>query len=275
MPDEKILEKLGKIKAHMESAQEIGSEAEAQAFATMLQNMLLRHKLEMTDIQYSSHLKDEPVEESTVGDSEYFYKGRQRFYTKYPDVEVTSRRSEWAENLMRVICDAHSCSFMVYKASSQLCIVGRKSDAAIVEYLFIMMHRVAEKMCHQEYMKFRRQCRKQGGDDKYLVADLLSQTHGFKSSWLSGFTTRLAQRFEEEKKKMEQSNSGTALARINREALAVREYLKNRGGKSAKILGGRGDFNTLGYQAGKSAADRMNLKANAFEGQGGERKELE
>src|SRR5580765_1386059 len=230
MPDEKILEKLGKIKAHMESAQEIGSEAEAQAFATMLQNMLLKHKLEMTDIQYSSHLKEEPVEETWVGKNGYEYKGRQRFYKDYPDVEVTHRRSEWTENLMSVICDAHSCSFMVLRSSSQLCIVGRKSDAAVVEFLFITMLRVAEKMCHQEYMKFRRQCRKQGGDDKYLVADLLSQTHGFKSSWLSGFTTRLHQRFEEEKRKMEQNNSGTALARINKETLAVREYLKSCGG---------------------------------------------
>lgn len=35
MPTEKtILDKLGKIKAHMESAQEIGNEQEAQAFAT-------------------------------------------------------------------------------------------------------------------------------------------------------------------------------------------------------------------------------------------------
>jgi 1,6-anhydro-N-acetylmuramate kinase len=50
MTQEKILEKLGKIKAHMESAQEIGNEAEAQAFASMLQNLLTKHKLEMTDI---------------------------------------------------------------------------------------------------------------------------------------------------------------------------------------------------------------------------------
>lgn len=39
MSDEKILEKLSKIKMHMESAKEIGSEAEAQAFATMTQEL--------------------------------------------------------------------------------------------------------------------------------------------------------------------------------------------------------------------------------------------
>jgi hypothetical protein len=57
MTQEKILDKLGKIKAHMESAQEIGNEAEAQAFAAMLQSLLLKHKLEMTDIQYTNHLQ--------------------------------------------------------------------------------------------------------------------------------------------------------------------------------------------------------------------------
>jgi len=63
MTQEKILEKLGKIKAHMESAKEIGNEEEAQAFAAMLQNLLLKHKLEMTDVQYAREMQDEPIVE--------------------------------------------------------------------------------------------------------------------------------------------------------------------------------------------------------------------
>ena len=54
-PNEKILDKLGKIKAHMESAAEIGNVAEAQVFGVMLQNLLAKHKLEMTDITYNCH----------------------------------------------------------------------------------------------------------------------------------------------------------------------------------------------------------------------------
>ena len=63
MTDGKILEKLGKIKNHMESAKEIGNEAEAQAFAAMLQTLLLKHKLSLTDVEYASEMKDEPIVE--------------------------------------------------------------------------------------------------------------------------------------------------------------------------------------------------------------------
>lgn len=287
MPDEKIMDKLGKIKAHMESAQELGNEAEAQAFAAKLQEMLLKHKLEMTDIQYTQHLKEEPVEEMRVG-GDYEYRGKKRFMTNYPDVEVTHRRCEWAEDLMRVIARAHSCSFLVSKGTSALWIVGRKSDAAVAEYLFIVLLRAAEKMSHAEYMKFRRACRKEGEGNKELTAELLAQTHGFKDSWLKGFIQRLSQRFYDEQRKMEQDTTGTALMRINKEALAVKEYLEGRFGhefegeeelckkcgkpekdrihhhKTADVLGGRSDWNTVGYHAGVSAADRVNLKANAM-----------
>lgn len=266
---QKLMAKLAALKAQMEDCTEVGSEAEAQAFATMLQNLLAKHKLQMTDIQYQQHLKDEPVEEFHVGGDTIRRDGK-RFMSRYPDVEVGKRRIEWCESLMGVIVRAHSCAFLVVPGSASLFIVGRRSDAEIAEYLFVTMMRTADSLAHKDYMKLRRaMVDKAGGDrNSELCKRLLAETHGFKASWLDGFISRLSQRFEEEKRKIEHDTTGTALMRLNKEALAVVDYLKNKFGedkKGAKGLRGQKGGNELGYQRGRKAADGLNLKANAME----------
>jgi len=253
--DNKILDKLGKIKAHMESAKEIGNEAEAQAFAAMLQNLLAKHKLEMTDLQYSSHLQDEPVEEFAVGGASV-YKDGKRVMERYPDIEFTSKRSAWAETLAAIITRAHSCQIIVSIGSSRLWMVGRKSDAMVAEYLFVTLFRAAERLSHKEYKRFRAQCRaRDNGGGRYL-----HETHNFKASWLSGFINRLHERFEEEK------YSGTALVRINKEALAVKQYMEQKKGKKANHIQGNNARNAEGYNRGRKAADGLNISNNAVAG---------
>jgi hypothetical protein len=295
----KVLEKLGKMKAHMDSAKDIGNEQEAQAFATMTQQLLMKHKLEMTDIQYSAYVQDEPVEEHRVG-GEWDYTGegkkRKRILKEYPDVEVLSRRVDWMETLGGVVAKAHNCEMLVSQFSSQIWFVGMKSNIAVAEYIYITMLRTIDKISHKEYMKFRRECR---GRDNGGGA-FLHETWGFKASWIDGFITRLAQRFRDAKAKMEQDNSGTALVRINKEALAVADYLKAKFGhtfvgekkgmcqvpgcgklekdkihqhKPAKALGGVDSFNREGYHRGKKKADEMRLDANAMN-EGSESKQL-
>lgn len=272
MTDNKVLDTLGKLKAHMESAQDLGSEKEAQAFAEMIQKLLVKHKLEMTDIQYDKHLKDEPVERFRVG-GDWNYVGKKRVMSKFPDVEILSRRVEWMEHLGGVVAEAHSCAMLISTGSSQVWFVGRASDVAVAEYLYITMLRTMDKLSHKEYMKFRRECRaRDDGGGRFLY-----ETHGFKQSWLDGFIIRLHQRFNEAKLEMERNNSGTALARINKEALAVRQYLDDQffgKRRKAKAIGGTSNFNTEGYQRGKKMADSMNLKSNAMNEGGEAPKEL-
>ena len=49
-----------------EGAKAIGSEAEAQAFAEMLQKLLMDHKLEMTDLEFEEMEKEQPVERHMI-----------------------------------------------------------------------------------------------------------------------------------------------------------------------------------------------------------------
>ena len=109
-------------------------------------------------------------------------------------------------------------------------------------------------MADKEYVKYFYQCKEEGD---------VTRARGFRPSFLDGFVRRLFERFEEEKRKMEGNYAGTALVRINREALAVRQYLDQKKGKKAAGLEGNGNFNREGWLRGKQTADGLNLKVNA------------
>jgi hypothetical protein len=259
MTQEKLLDKLSKIKNHMESAKEIGNEAEAQAFATMLQNLLIKHKLEMTDVEYANHTKEEPIEEVSFGGFVTRVDGK-RVYEKYPDLEVKRRRVEWMERLAGVLARAHSCEILISPGSSRIWFVGQKSNVQVVDYLYATMLRTAEKLADKEYVRYFYQCRDEGD---------VTRARGFRPSFLEGFVSRLFQRFEEEKRKMYGDSTGVALVRVNKEALAVRNYLdQKKGGKKAAGLNGSNNFNREGWKRGQATADGLNLRANAVrEGQ--------
>lgn len=249
MVQEKVIEKLAKIKAHAESAKAIGNEQEAQAFASMLQKLLLQHKLEMTDIDYQKEMQEEPI---TEHHPELIYKNGKVFYKEYPDVEVVNRRRGWCETLASVISDAYSCRFLVVSRRSYIIFVGHKSNVAICEYLFITMMRTAEKLSANAAKTKRAEWREQLGGPG-------ATPQGYRESWLNGFITRIAERMREERSKF---NSGsTALVRVNKEAIAVRDYMEKYKSKVSSV-GGTRHFNPDGYSDGKKVANSMNISAN-------------
>lgn len=267
MADQKLLEKLNKLRAHAESAKEIGNEAEALAFATMLQNLLAKHQLDMTDLEYERKVIEEPVGQFMAGGGFTFGNNGKKVYKNYPTLEVQSRRIHWQEELASVIARAHSCRIMVSSGTAVVWFVGRPSTVKAVDYLYLWMVDNAEKLAHKAYMQMRRQMRKEGGDDKDLVARLLEETHGFKASFLQGFIQRLAQRLYEEKRSWENAhNTGVALMRINKEEQDVKDYVESLNSGVAKGIRGQATKgNMLGYQQGKATADQLDIHAKKSE----------
>lgn len=267
MPDEKILDKLGKIKAHMESAKAMGSEAEAEAFAGMLNNLLTKYKLEMTDIQYSDHVQEEPVESYWTGGGVCYEGLNKRVYKNYPDVEVPRRRNENCERLAQVLAGYHQCGVMVAERTAAICFVGRKSNVMIVEYLYITMLRVSTTLVDKEYKllrgRLRREADRLAPGDEFFMSTHLRKSHGYHQSFMEGFIGRIHRRLEEERQKMFDGASA-ALVRLSSDALAVAAFMK--GATQARELPqGNSRFNALGYTRGKEVADGLNIKANAVE----------
>lgn len=245
---EKIIDKIRKLHAHAESAQKIGSEQEAQAFAQMVNRLLNQHRLELTDIQFEEQRKNEPVGEAEIdfrrhGDS---YRGKKTEWRE------KHQRIEWIEKLAGIVARAHSCQIMVLEKSNRLWLAGTETNRQIAEYVLITLMRAAEKLSWDEYAKFFYKSRDEGH---------VTRARGFRHAWLIGFIDRIDERFAEEKQKMRGHPTGTALVRYDRERMDVQEFLKNKG--RAKNTPTRSVHNLHGIVAGRQKADEMNLDANA------------
>ena len=233
---EKILEKLQKIKAHAESAEKIGSQAEAEAFAAMFQQLLLKHKISATEVEVEQLERDEPVD---------------KFQVDWQDIRVRSTRIAWIERLAGIVARAYFCRILVHPRSSNITIVGRKSDAAIAEYMLVTLVRAAQKIAAREFgVVYRRNP---------------FEATGFKASFLKSFTIRMAERFEEELRAPE-ANTNTALVRINRAEAAVNDFMGQFKKKASIVRGARHDANALGWRRGREIANAVNLHGTALEG---------
>ncbi len=248
MVTEKIIDKIKKLHLHAESARNIGSEQEAQAFAQMVNRLLNQHRLELTDIQFEEQRKNEPVSQVEID----FRKHGDTFRGKKVEWKHKKTRVEWIERLASIVAGAHSCRILVWEKSNRLALVGTETNRQIAEYVLITLMRAAEKLSWDEYAKYFYKCR----DDGDVTA-----ARGFRHAWLIGFISRIDERFEEEKRKMQGDTTGTALVRYDRERMDVAEFMKNMG--KATRTPTRGIHNVAGILAGRKKADDMNLDANA------------
>ncbi len=113
---EKIIDKIRKLHAHAQSAEKIGSEAEAQAFAQMVNQLLNKHRLELTDIQFEERRKNEPVEQAEIN----FREHGDTFRGKKVEWKQKKVRVEWIERLAGIVARAHSCEILVVERSNRL-----------------------------------------------------------------------------------------------------------------------------------------------------------
>ncbi len=84
----------------------------------------------------------------------------------------------------------------------------------------ITLMRAAEKISWDEYAKYFYKCRDNGK---------VTEARGFRHAWLIGFINRINERFDEEKSKMREDKTGTALVRYDSERMDVKEFIKDMG----------------------------------------------
>jgi hypothetical protein len=233
--EERLIEKLRKIKAMAEGAKAIGSMQEAEAFAAMLQQLMLRHKIDMTDVEFAETEKDEPIGKHVVD---------------WQEMKYGNRRIGWIEQLAHVVSRAYFCRFLVCTGSSRITLVGRKTDTEVAEFMLVTLVRSAERLVRQEYQRYRKE--NPGADTK-----------GFQVSFMHAFAQRLRQRFAEERAKAAPTNS-MALVRVDKADNAVVQYMNDNYRRKANGIGESTRGNVAGAQRGRAMADAMNLQANAI-----------
>lgn len=253
MSDDKILDKLQKIKRHMDSAKEIGNIAEAEVFAGVLQKLLLKHKLDMSDIEFETFEKEQPV-------AEYFVNWRKH------DIKPKRQRIKWVETLASVIAKAHFCRILVHPKSNFITLVGRHEDAAVAEFMLVTLYRAADKMSEKADYHHRLECKRERREIG----------HGFRESWLAAFVTRLMNRYQEERGSHRES---TMLVRINRAEKSVEDFIRQGQenkeiGKKSTALKSSGVYHAEGYRQGHAAAEKIDLRTNAIDAKNASRREV-
>lgn len=265
---DRLLDKLAKIKAMAEGAKAIGSEAEAQAFADMLNKLLFEHKLEMSDLEFATLEQEEPVERESW--AEYANRAQE---LKKAGVKTRKVRILWMERLASAIARAHNCRIIVISGSSVVQLVGRKSDRAVAEYMIVTLTRAAEKLADKELQKYRWEVYKRDGN--------CQAAQGFRGAFLQAFVMRLMDRFDElRRQRTDAPNGSMALMRIDREQKAVDDFMqelvkdKDQGLKNANTLRRVAEHHGEGVRRGKRAADDVSLDGKAIDREGVGRKEL-
>jgi len=247
-PKDKVLDKLAKLKAHMESAQQVSTEAEAQAFSAAIQRLLMEHKLTMADIPdpITHEVKEEPIVRHHVNLREH-------------EIAQKKRRIAWQEKIAIIVSKAYYCSMLISLKSNDIWFVGTESDVKIAEFMYVKLVRLLTTISEKEYVRAFYECKARGR---------VEDARGFKESFLAGFCNRLKDRLEEEKHRVEDEATAacTSLVPLRTAETRVAQFMMQFGRAKSST---RMDLsNELGYTRGRSAADRINLSDRAISGQG-------
>jgi Protein of unknown function (DUF2786) len=233
MPDEKLVEKLKKIKAHADSAKDIGNEEEAQAFASMLQRLLAKHNLDMSSVEWDQQKQEKA---STLN-----WKASNK---------KKAATSSWVYLLASIIAEANNCRVIIHHYSNMVQFVGTDSAIRVCEQTMDYMYQCA--------IRFARHAEAQ--EKKNLGYNLMwaQMMKGFKNSYRLGFIIRLEERFKEEAAKIKKEYTGsTSLIRLSESLRLADAYLATMDLKNYSARGS--EVNSYGYTKGRKKADELNI----------------
>lgn len=247
---QKILDKLVKLQAHRQSAAEIGSSAEAEAFAQMINKMLIEYELNPSDIDYARAADNDPVIEIPVNNTFYH-------------IEATKARVAWQETLAAGVARAHLCKILIRPGSNQIYFVGTRSHVTVAEYVYGTMVPLISKMSKKAEVDYWHQtgCGR-GRENKAL---------GYRSAWIDAFIIRIWERFSEARQaavadhaKTTGGTTETGLIRLDGALQKVQTYINDkfshrRAASRAGALNYRSRNHADGRAAGRAAADNITL----------------
>lgn len=243
--NEKVLDRLRKMMAHRDSAEAIGSQQEAEAFAARIQYLLNKHKLEEDDVnehdEEKRRIKSTPADFAEAG----MPKAKQ------------ARRVWWTETLGRVVADNYMCRMLVDQGSNTLYFAGRPVDREVAVFVYITLARAAMKTADRLHKA------------RELVRHLTDEPinlRGFRESFYEGFVDGIRERLAAMKKEFTGENPGFALVLVRSDEELSKWMDLNSSKALGRPAGGNGN-NDLGYAAGKQYAKDVPLQT----GVGGQR----
>lgn len=229
MNSERIIDKIKKLIRHEQSARVCSTPQEAEAFAARIQELLIKHKIEMSEVR----VDDEPEEK--VGE-ETVAAGRTIRYGRGASVPAADSR------LMRVVAEAHFCQAIGIPQSNTVLVVGAEEDRAVAVEMFRFLVGTMKRLARVEEEKTRAR--------RHSVRK-------FKPYFYRGFTAAVVRRYEE----MRQTNDCQALVRAD---ALVKRYVESNYETVEVKPRKPSRMNKNGYFAGVIAGRNVDLKTSVL-----------
>lgn len=242
-----IVDKLQKLIAHERSARSIGSIEEAESFATRIQEILTRHKLSMSQVEFEHEGATNPIGETSSA-----------IHTVSPDL--------WLEILAEAVALSLYCQPIWYSGArsvkARACFVGRESDRdtaeALFNYLFTLGLNLADlaaaRATESPKIQSQRIAFRDAGIEREFSKVLNRTMRRWKRDYLRGYATALYRRLTQNKRNLEAEAGKKATALMLRDQQAISEYCKQhlnvtqKSGRARKLAFGNA-FES-GYRAG-------------------------
>jgi hypothetical protein len=226
-----IIDKIRKLIRHERSARDMGSAAEAEAFAAKIHALLLQHKISMSEVA----VEDEQAEPPRVGEEEIPIGGKPR----YGSVRKEDSR------LMNVIAKHHFCQAIIIGGTNLVILVGAEDDRAVVAEMFRFLNSTMKRLARLEEEKTKAARR---------------SVRRFKPHFYLGFAGAIHRRYA----KMREAADAGSTALIRADALVksyVQENLKTEPVQPRKE---KKSINKNGYFAGVAAGSQVSLGTNVL-----------
>lgn len=198
-----ILDKIKKLVNQQKGEERLGNKAAAEAFAVKIQELLIKYKIELADVE--------------DGDGE---PGSDPIITKILDPaawgeESLPRRVDWTEGLCDIIAKHYFCRGLALLESNSLLFVGKEKDVDIAITVFCFVMRTGLNLCEAEL----------AAKVLELDSEIMRLFHkwdggndGFRLSFFAGFNQSIDHRLHKSRKQIEQAvGNCTALVRAEAE----------------------------------------------------------
>jgi hypothetical protein len=130
-----VIDLLKKLIAQEEGERAVGNLAAAETFAAKCQELLFKHKLDMSDVELAAEEAEEPIASEVLSVGEL--------------LDLGVKQQNWAGVLLGGISKANFCK-VIRTNANRYSVVGRNSDRKVVSALFLYLSKAAIEMAPRE-----------------------------------------------------------------------------------------------------------------------------
>lgn len=244
--NDRWIQAVQRLMAKETSLRGIGTEDalhEAEAAATKIAELMLRHNIEMSQVERQQMEEEQPIEAE-----QYQYHPR--------DTYRAAKRTAWEVGLSAAVARAHNCRLLV--GTGYLVFVGRRDDRNVAMQMFRILRNDLTRATDDGYRR-----RKREGYD----------TKGYMTSFMMTAVERIQRRYVEMRKRVVDETNSTALVLATDRSLDV-WVEQNVGTKKVSTAPRNNGFNMAGAMDGNKFGSDVSLNSKAVNSQGRAAKQL-